>query len=841
MKSHACRQLVILSMFFLLYPIYDAIASEPAIQWEKTFGGSSDEKGHSVQQTSDGGYIIAGYTGSYGSGNLDMYLIKTDSSGNLQWQKTFGSTEQEQGWSVFQTTDGGYIIGGGNILIKTNFQGDLQWQKQLNGYCYSMQQTSDGGCIITGYSDGDVCLIKTTSAGSVQWERTFGGSGTDEGWSVQRTNDGGYIVVGHTYSYSSGQDDVYLIKTDSAGNLQWQKNFGGSSWDVGRSVRQTLDGGYIIVGYTYSYGAGNGDVWLIKTNSAGNMQWQKTFGGSSYDNGYCLQITSDGGYIITGFTQSYGSGNWDVWLIKTDSSGNLEWHKPIGGTSQEEGWSVQQTADSGYVIAGTTQSYGAGGRDVYLIKLSPDVTPQTVTIRGTIYDAASGEPIADANVSSGALLVKTDTSGHYELTGLRPGQITVKTEKAGYKSQTSIIADTEPGQSYPLNFYLEPEPIIGVMLGGAVSEKLFTDINWRNNYAEKVLIPALQMLGRDAPGTYIKFFVPWGDRKNVNGSLDRGWASRHLNYTAYLEDYNTMVFDGLTEEQVNELIEKYCYGDAINLDPSANWRDLRWLMNLIKKYSLKPYPILGNGGFTPATQVGGLLPNNMNQYMAQLYIHARAVVRMCLNGEMPGGNNIPIWQIENEINYASAHANVLMQWRQPCGSYWGDPDIQEAIIATLRNAIRDEYYSQGKQQPLVAIDLHVGYEGGDFTGIGAIPFYQSAKRLSKYSDLIALNDYAFCVRPLSGKTRSAISAASTRLRELAARIKIEGVDTPHAFAGETTFPSEASGIYKGNPNFSEYTQTVYLKEYFKSYKDAKNYDSSLVPDVPIFLVSDCRF
>ena len=347
--------------------------------WEKTFGGTSLDIGYSVKQTSDGGYIVTGFTFiGFGSGDWDVYLIKTDGNGNELWNTTLGGTNDEFGYSVQQTTDGGYIITGrtesfGNgsddvYLIKTDGNGNELWNKTFGGSNsdegLSVQQTTDGGYIITGITsssvDDDVYLIKTDGNGNELWNKTFGGSNSDEGLSVQQTTDGGYIITGITSS--SVDDDVYLIKTDGNGNELWNKTFGGTNDGGGFSVQQTTDGGYIITGTL------SNDVYLIKTDDNGNELWNKTFGGTDNDWGYSVQQTTDGGYIVTGGTSSFGNGNFDVYLIKTDDNGNELWNKTFGGINKELGISVQQTNDGGYIITGRTESFGDGDDDVYLIK-----------------------------------------------------------------------------------------------------------------------------------------------------------------------------------------------------------------------------------------------------------------------------------------------------------------------------------------------------------------------------------------------------------------------------------------------------------------------------------------
>ncbi len=375
-----------LMAFLLLGMMVIEANAQPDTLWTKTFGGSQYDVGHGVQQTSDGGYIIAGSTRSYGAGNYDIYLIKTDTSGIEQWSQTFGGSLNDEGRSVQQTTDGGYIIAGYTVsygagssdiyLIKTDALGDTLWAQTYGGsnsdWGYSVQQTSDGGYIIAGstwsYGPGYVAvyLIKTDASGTEQWSQTFGGSSYDYGYSVQQTSDGGYIITGWTMSYGAGDYDVYLIKTNGNGNEEWHQTFGESVDDRGFCVQQTSDGGYVITGTTMHYPNWY-DVFLIKTDGNGNERWTRTFGGLGWEWGFSVQQTSDGGYIIVGKTD--GAYSDDVYLIKTDGNGNEVWTQTFGGSYFEYGYSVQQTSDGGYILTGETSSFGAGESDVWLIRL----------------------------------------------------------------------------------------------------------------------------------------------------------------------------------------------------------------------------------------------------------------------------------------------------------------------------------------------------------------------------------------------------------------------------------------------------------------------------------------
>lgn len=297
------------------------------------------------------------------------------------WAKQFDGGYSTILYSVQQTNDGGFITVGRNgnpsvWLIKTDNNGDTLWTRIFNGYdpngssCgYSVRQTTDGGFIVVGSADdrqggSGVFLLKTDSNGDTLWTKTYGGPSDEIGYSVRLTMDGGFIIAGFTESYGAGNQDVYLIKTDAEGNAIWSETYGDAGLNYGKSVASTTDGGYIVVGRTHapkeSY-----VLYMIKTDSEGDTIWTKTYAG--VEGNYVVQ-TTDGGYIVVGNTE-YQAGDSDAWLLKTDSLGDTLWVKTYGGSGYDLGYSVQQTTDGGYIITGESRSYGTSGTgDVWLIK-----------------------------------------------------------------------------------------------------------------------------------------------------------------------------------------------------------------------------------------------------------------------------------------------------------------------------------------------------------------------------------------------------------------------------------------------------------------------------------------
>lgn len=409
---------------------------EPYIEWMKCFGGNDDDNAYSIQQTNDGGYIVAGdsysddedLTGNYGF--RDFWVIRLDGEGNMLWQKNMGGSSSDIARAVQQTSDGGFIVSGysysddvdvtgnhGNRdfwLIKLDASGVLEWQKSIGGNdsdgAYAIQQTLDNGYIVTGNTssdDGDVSgnhgssdiwLVKTDASGNIQWQHCYGGSLTEIANAVEQTPDNGYIVAGYSNSNdgdltsNAGEYDYWIIKIDEIGNIQWQRSFGGSGWDYANAIHQTMDGGYIVGGYTLSHDGdvvgsnGSSDFWILKLDALGNLQWQKCLGGSSADYLNALAQTKGGTYIITGSSYSNNGdvsgnhGGTDFWITGVDESGNLLWQKCLGGAESEEPWSVALTDDGGFIVAGLTESIDGdvsgfhGQEDYWIIKFSCVVT-----------------------------------------------------------------------------------------------------------------------------------------------------------------------------------------------------------------------------------------------------------------------------------------------------------------------------------------------------------------------------------------------------------------------------------------------------------------------------------
>jgi hypothetical protein len=369
--------------------------------WIRTYGGSNVEwlyAGTStVQQTTDGGFIVVGETYSFGAGGSDVYLIKTNPLGDTLWSRTYGGTSDEIGVTVQQTRDGGYIITGATddiwspssdvFLIKTDSIGNIIWNRAYGGNNWDMghwvEQTSDGGYIVVGWTlsfgagGTDIYVIKTDSVGDIScsncWSRTYGGSGWDGVAPASRTSDGGYLLAGDTYSFGTGVlNDAYVIKIDSTGQIIWNRTYSAYGWEHAQA-RETPDGGYIVVGNTHYAGGPPHDIFLFKTDSTGDIAcencWTRTYGASGDDAIGTFLVMPDGRYSILGGTSSFGAGGVDICLLEIASTGDILRTQTYGGMFDDYGSSIQKTTDGGYIVAGWSHSFGAGESDVMLIKL----------------------------------------------------------------------------------------------------------------------------------------------------------------------------------------------------------------------------------------------------------------------------------------------------------------------------------------------------------------------------------------------------------------------------------------------------------------------------------------
>ncbi|MCO5251976.1 MAG: choice-of-anchor D domain-containing protein [Candidatus Kapabacteria bacterium] len=359
----------------------DGILNSPApqIEWQKAYGGSNHERAYSIQLTSDGGFIVTGYSESNNGditenkGASDFWVLKLKFDGSIEWQKTYGGIKDDAAYSIQETSDGGYIVVG----FTRSRDGDVTVNKSYIDY-------------------NDLWVLKLTYDGVLEWQKTYGGNWFDSGESIQQTEDGGYIVVGHTQSTNGdvtenkGGYDVWVLKLDLNGSIEWQKNYGGTSHDKAYSIIETRDGSYIVTGYTESndyditYHKGGQDAWVLKLNIDGSIAWQNTYGGFLNDIFYSIIETDDNGFIVAGTTELRNSditvnkGVSDALIIKLKFDGSLEWQKTVGGSFNDFAYSIIESADSGFIVVGGTESRDGdvtenkGSSDAWIFKLSDD-------------------------------------------------------------------------------------------------------------------------------------------------------------------------------------------------------------------------------------------------------------------------------------------------------------------------------------------------------------------------------------------------------------------------------------------------------------------------------------
>ena len=440
-------------ILLIIFQSINCFSQAPTIQWQKSLGGSGEETAVSILQTSDGGYVIGGitnssngdvvgYTWPYNATTRDYWIVKTDSNGVIIWQKVYGGSGTDLLTKIKSTSDGGYIVCGYSIstngtvtgpignydywILKLDSLGNIEWQKSLGGtnedYATDILQTNDGGYIVIGDTKStngnvignhglfDIWIVKLNNLGVIEWRKTYGGSNDDRissqqgNFSIAQTLDGGYIFTGKTKStngdltVNKGLNDVWVVKINNTGTIEWQKTYGGTNEDFGQSIIQTNDGNYVVTAGTNSNdldipnNLGQTDLWVFKIDQTGTIIWNKIFGGTlseSYSFSSLIE-TNDGNLIINSSTLSnngdatgnHSSGSYDVWLLKLNSLGIKQWHRCFGGRSDDSGFQVIQTMDNGYMISGynlphinpsgADWTFNNGSYDAWLIKLNSE-------------------------------------------------------------------------------------------------------------------------------------------------------------------------------------------------------------------------------------------------------------------------------------------------------------------------------------------------------------------------------------------------------------------------------------------------------------------------------------
>lgn len=352
------------------------------LSWSRTYGGSKDDRGQSVVQTADGGFAIVGYAmsddgdGSNNEGFHDNWILRLDSTGNILWEKSFGFSGHDHSYDVVETKDGSFFFAGFLDVTSSGGAGN-----------------SGKGGYLTRHGVGEFWGTKLDADGNLQWRRYFGGTNNDRSFGVLEANDGGFVMTGASESDDfdiknpKGSYDFWVVKVSANGDLLWEKSFGGTGIDKAYDLVKTNDNAYVIAGNTFSTDTdisknnGESDVWLIKISDSGDLIWEKTFGGTAFDAARGLKITHDGGFVIAGNSKSFdgdsteNSGENDLWLLKTDASGNLEYQKTLGGSDLDYGFDALENPDGSLILVGETASQdfpdlsSKGMTDLVIVKI----------------------------------------------------------------------------------------------------------------------------------------------------------------------------------------------------------------------------------------------------------------------------------------------------------------------------------------------------------------------------------------------------------------------------------------------------------------------------------------
>jgi hypothetical protein len=442
-RGEAMKKIILFSILLL-------ILISPTLlyaQWARTYGGSGEDRAYSIQQTHNGGYIVAGQSSSFSASYSDeIWVLKLSQGGDIEWQQAYGGDDLVLYgiFSIQQTHDGGYVIAASMRTIdavdynydiwvlKLFSNGNIEWQRAYGGsgqdVAVSIQQTDDEGYIVAGRTASvngyirDFLVLKLFSNGNIEWQRTYGNSNDDDLASfVQQTFDGGYIIAGTTFdsAYWPDEYDIWIIKLTSSGDIEWQRKYGRSGGDEFGHLQQTADGGFIVAGSTR--GQGTSDIWVLKLTSVGDIEWQRKYGGSRDENSFSIVPGEDGGYLVAGDTSSFDAEYVDIWIFKLDSVGDIEWEYAYGGADWDRAYSIQQTDDGGYIAAGGTASFSfpplPHRTDMLILKLNPDgsIASSCDFIRST------SAAISDTDISPrDTYIAPQDTNFSYTNTNATP-------------------------------------------------------------------------------------------------------------------------------------------------------------------------------------------------------------------------------------------------------------------------------------------------------------------------------------------------------------------------------------------------------------------------------------
>jgi hypothetical protein len=413
--------------------------------WVRTMGGWEDDVPYSLAVTADGGFIVAGDTQSYGAGSADFWVVKLDDQGSLQWDNAYGGAGLEECRGILQTADGGYVAagmtesfgvgeGGAIWALKLDPAGAVEWQKTYAGGGGSALAAGQGGGFVLGGTtpgfgaDGtDAWVVKIDDSGNVEWQQRYGGFQNDVLYSIKPTSDGGYVFAGWTSSSGAGWADFWVTKLDGSGNVTWSKAYGGADGDDARYIAEVPAGGFIVSGWTVSFGAGNADLWLMKLDASGNPEWQNTYGGADDERGFGVAPASDGGFTVAGRTASFGAGNADMWALKLDASGSPQWQKTIGSTYDEEARVVLELDGGRFIITGKDSFYGTAAHDFWVIKTDPDGEVPADCPAGMMADSAAS-PSATSVTAVDAEASAAATSASASDTTVSPAATSTDTE-----------------------------------------------------------------------------------------------------------------------------------------------------------------------------------------------------------------------------------------------------------------------------------------------------------------------------------------------------------------------------------------------------------------------------